>query len=71
MASFGNPWDLDTALSQPSSVQPGDVIWLLGGTYHNRAMMAFDMNFTDGQPHEVALYFVDYENEIGSRRLVL
>src|ERR1700733_14708785 len=36
--SIGNPWDLDTALgspggSPPSSVQPGDTIWLLPGTY--------------------------------------
>lgn len=35
---MANPWDLDTALgspsgSQPASVQPGDTIWLLPGTY--------------------------------------
>src|SRR6185437_13191036 len=28
-----SPWDLQTALNQPSSVKPGDTIWLLGGTY--------------------------------------
>ena len=32
--SLSNPWDLKTALSQPSSVRPGDTIWLRGGTYH-------------------------------------
>lgn len=36
--SIAHPWDLDTALgspsgSQPSSVKPGDTIWLLPGTY--------------------------------------
>src|SRR6185369_12491300 len=31
--SIGNPWDLQTALDQPSSVHPGDTIWLRGGTY--------------------------------------
>ncbi len=31
--SMGNPWDLQTALNQPSSVAPGDIIWLLSGTY--------------------------------------
>ena len=31
--SIGNPWDLQTALSQPPSVHPGDTIWLRGGTY--------------------------------------
>jgi hypothetical protein len=31
--SIGNPWDLQTALDQPSAVHPGDNIWLRGGTY--------------------------------------
>src|SRR5206468_12234949 len=31
--TLGNPWDLQTALNQPASVQPGDCIWLRGGTY--------------------------------------
>jgi hypothetical protein len=33
--SINNPWDLQTALYQPSSVQPGDIIWVRGGTYGN------------------------------------
>jgi PKD repeat protein len=28
-----NPWALQTALSQPAAVHPGDTIWLRGGTY--------------------------------------
>ena len=31
--SQASPWDLQTALDQPSAVQPGDTIWLRGGTY--------------------------------------
>ena len=31
--SLAKPWDLQTALNQPATVQPGDEIWLLGGTY--------------------------------------
>jgi S-layer homology domain len=31
--SINNPWDLQTALDQPSAVQAGDTIWLRGGTY--------------------------------------
>jgi hypothetical protein len=27
------PWDLQTALSHPAKVKPGDTIWLRGGTY--------------------------------------
>ena len=34
--SIGNPWDLQTALSGPASVRPGDTIWLRGGTYNGR-----------------------------------
>jgi hypothetical protein len=31
--SMDHPWDLATALAQPSAVQPGDTIWLRGGSY--------------------------------------
>lgn len=31
--SLKSPWDLQTALNQPASVRPGDVIWLRGGVY--------------------------------------
>ncbi len=31
--SLGDPWDLQTALSQPAEVEAGDTIWLHGGTY--------------------------------------
>jgi hypothetical protein len=31
--SDSRPWDLQTALNQPSAVHPGDTIWLRGGTY--------------------------------------
>jgi len=31
--SASQPWDLATALNQPAAVQPGDTIWLRGGTY--------------------------------------
>lgn len=34
--SYGNPWDLATALNQPAAVQPGDTVWVLGGTYKGR-----------------------------------
>jgi hypothetical protein len=27
------PWDIQTALSQPAGVEPGDVIWVQGGVY--------------------------------------
>ena len=31
--SQSDPWNLATALGQPSAVRPGDTIWLRGGTY--------------------------------------
>jgi len=32
--SIDNPWDLGTVMAQPISVQPGDTIWIHGGTYN-------------------------------------
>lgn len=31
--TFNRPWDLQTALNHPSSVRPGQTIWMRGGTY--------------------------------------
>ena len=31
--SRGRPWSLEKALGHPPEVQPGDVIWMLGGSY--------------------------------------
>ncbi|HEY3457356.1 MAG TPA: hypothetical protein VGK64_22440 [Bryobacteraceae bacterium] len=33
--TINNPWDLQTALYQPASVLPGDIIWVRGGVYGN------------------------------------
>lgn len=32
--TISSPWDLQTALSQPAAVKPGDTIWLRGGLYY-------------------------------------
>ena len=32
--SLSRPWDLQSALNQPATVKPGDIIWLRGGIYH-------------------------------------
>ncbi|MCC7495975.1 MAG: hypothetical protein IT160_00270 [Bryobacterales bacterium] len=45
--SRGNPWDLQSALSQPSIVRPGDTIWLLAGTYGDGSgSTIFESNLT-------------------------
>ena len=31
--SFGNPWPLQTALTNTPALKPGDTVWLRGGTY--------------------------------------
>jgi hypothetical protein len=41
--SINNPWDLKTALGQPSSVTSGSTIFLRGGTYN---VPAVDLGFT-------------------------
>jgi hypothetical protein len=42
--TISSPWDLQTALNQPPSVQPGDTIWLLGGTYRAPSSTGFVSN---------------------------
>jgi len=34
--SAAKPWDLQTALNQPSTVQPGDTIWIRAGVHRFR-----------------------------------
>jgi len=49
-----HPWDLATALAQPSSVAPGDTIWLRGGTY--RGTFTANLNGTAAAPIVVRQY---------------
>ncbi len=50
--SINNPWDLQTALNQPSSVKPGATIWLRGGRYGNGGGTIFNSKLagTNNQP---------------------
>jgi hypothetical protein len=41
--SMASPWDLKTALNHPAAVQPGDTIYLRGGTYN---IPTADLGFT-------------------------
>ncbi|TMC55083.1 MAG: hypothetical protein E6J20_01180 [Chloroflexi bacterium] len=50
----GKPWDLATALAQPSAVQPGDTIWLRAGTYGGA--FTSRLTGTDGAPVIVRQY---------------
>src|SRR5712691_11313927 len=52
--SFSNPWQLQTALNQPSGVNPGDTIWPRGGTYSG--IYTGRLNGTASQPIVVRGY---------------
>lgn len=39
--SKSRPWDLETALDQPSAVKPGDTLWLTEGTYGSGGSTVF------------------------------
>ena len=52
--SQANPWDLQTALDQPSAVRPGDTIWLRGGTYVGH--YTSNLNGTSSSPIIVRQY---------------
>ncbi len=52
--TLASPWDLQTALNQPSVVQPGSTIWLLGGVYYGNYNSA--LNGTAANPITVRNY---------------
>jgi hypothetical protein len=52
--TVNSPWDLQTALSQPSSVVPGSTIYLHGGTY--RGKFTSNLNGTAANPIVVRSY---------------
>ena len=55
--SINNPWDLQTALNQPSSVHPGDTVWLRNGTYGNGGTIyQGNLNGTSTQPITIRQY---------------
>ena len=56
--SIANPWDLQTALDHPSVVQPGDVIWVRGGTYGRGGDEVFNCYLagSEGNPIIVRTY---------------
>lgn len=52
--SMSAPWDFQTALNHPAAVQPGDTIWLRGGTY--AGMYVSDLTGTADKPIIVRQY---------------
>jgi Cadherin-like domain/Bacterial Ig domain len=57
--SAASPWDLQTALNQPSAVKPGDTIWVRGGVHRlaNRPTKFISrLSGVDGQPITVRAY---------------
>ena len=52
--SINSPWDLQTALNQPSAVHAGDTIWLRGGTYTGH--FTSNLNGTSSTPIIVRQY---------------
>lgn len=53
--SITAPWDLQTALAHPAAVEPGDTIWLRGGTYA-AARYSSDLTGTADRPIIVRQY---------------
>ena len=52
--TIGNPWKLQKALDQPGAVDPGDTIWLRGGTYTGRFVS--NLNGSSSAPIVVRQY---------------
>jgi Big-like domain-containing protein len=55
--SAARPWDLATALARPLAVQPGDTIWLRGGTYtYQPSVLVSSLTGTAARPIIVRQY---------------
>ena len=56
--AINSPWDLQTALNQPATVNAGDTIWLRGGTYRASGVNGFDsqLNGSAANPITVRNY---------------
>lgn len=55
--SIDNPWDLNTALAHPTSVEAGATIWLRGGIYGDgTSQFQSQLSGKDGQPIKVRQY---------------
>lgn len=54
--TIADPWDLATALSHPAPVQPGDTIWLRGGTYRFQTVLFSVLTGTQAAPIIVRQY---------------
>ena len=52
--SLASPWQMQTALNQPSAVKPGDTIWVHAGTY--TGMFISSLNGSAGKPVLVRNY---------------
>jgi hypothetical protein len=44
------PWDIETALSHPAEVEPGDLIWVLGGKYRPRQALVSALRGSEKRP---------------------
>jgi hypothetical protein len=52
--TIGSPWTLQTALDQPGALNPGDTVWLRGGTYTGHYVSHIDG--TSSSPIKVRAY---------------
>ncbi len=51
--STARPWDIATALRHPAVIEPGDIVWLLGGTYRPQAPLKCLLSGTETAPIQV------------------
>ena len=53
--SEAHPWNIQTALNQPSAVHPGDTIWLRAGTYGSGGSTRFTSNLSGTKDKPILL----------------
>ncbi len=61
--SFGNPWQLQTALNHPAALHPGDTVWIRGGVYTNTFDSQTSFSCRTNGTANAPIIFRNYNNE--------
>lgn len=54
-------WDSSTA--DPRALQTGSGLGRIAATWYNSSTFSFDVNLADGNPHQVAVYAIDWDSQ--------
>ncbi len=63
LGTYNSPWKLQTALNHPKTLQPGDTVWIRGGTYLNNFDSQTSFNCNTNGTATSPIIFRNYKQE--------